>query len=102
VLPAFDNYYVRPIMTTMQTILIWLFGLLSLKTILGFRFPWEICACCKKRMGDHMEIGDCLSAEEFRKLEKGDLPEVRAFHVSKCAVCRQLFEFRNQRDTRAR
>lgn len=83
-------------MTTMQMILLWLFGILSLKTILGFRFPWEICACCKKRMGDHAGSGDCLSAEEFRKLEKGDLPEARASHVPKCDVCRQLLELRSQ------
>lgn len=41
-------------MTTMQQIFMWLLSLLALKTITGFRFPWEICACCKRKMRDHV------------------------------------------------
>jgi hypothetical protein len=25
------------------------------KTVIGYRFPWEVCICCGKKVGDHNE-----------------------------------------------
>ncbi len=30
-----------------------LIGLVALKSILGYRFPWEKCGCCGKKIKDH-------------------------------------------------
>lgn len=27
--------------------------LLALKTIVGYRFPWETCSCCGKKIREH-------------------------------------------------
>lgn len=40
----------------MRYVIIVSMGLLCAKTIFGFRWPWEICSCCKKKMRDHVEV----------------------------------------------
>lgn len=37
----------------MEKTLMILLLLLAVKTITGFKWPWEICSCCKKKQRDH-------------------------------------------------
>ncbi|MBD3261598.1 MAG: hypothetical protein GF334_07955 [Candidatus Altiarchaeales archaeon] len=37
----------------MKTVILMALVTVALKAILGFRFPWEVCACCGKKMGEH-------------------------------------------------
>ena len=30
-----------------------LIGIVALKAIMGFHFPWEKCSCCGKKYRDH-------------------------------------------------
>lgn len=41
---------------------------------------------------------DCLSAAEFRKLEKGLLDESRADHIDRCKICMELLDLRMPKD----
>lgn len=40
-------------MTTLQIFTQIMLYAVCLKVIIGFHFPWEKCACCSKRWGDH-------------------------------------------------
>ena len=37
----------------LEKVFVVLLFLLAIKTMTGFRWPWEICACCNKKMRDH-------------------------------------------------
>jgi len=37
----------------MQTFTIILLGLIAIKSIIGFHFPWEKCDCCGKKYREH-------------------------------------------------
>lgn len=37
----------------LRIINIYLLYALAIKTIIGYKFPWEVCSCCKKKIRDH-------------------------------------------------
>jgi len=49
-------YYTVDIGRTIEWTLWITMGLLCMKTIIGYRFPWETCICCGKKVRDHFVV----------------------------------------------
>lgn len=50
---ALANNAITPAGTIIVTALVVIMGAVALKTIIGFRFPWEKCICCGEKVRDH-------------------------------------------------
>ncbi len=49
----YDIHYTIDISRTIYIFLYYTMGLLCIKTVIGYRFPWEKCICCGKKVRDH-------------------------------------------------